>query len=105
MTDFSVGYYYIKLGFWRPLKIDEPRQLTQRPTFQCLTKHVSLTNIAHHCLEILHSIVDDEHIVEVADAIAVEGAALGTVGDVTDVVQVVGASTTIALRIAAALQN
>lgn len=105
MTDFSVGYYYIKLGFWRPLKIDEPRQLTQRPTFQCLTKHVSLTNIAHHCLEILHSIVDDEHIVEVADAIAVEGSALGTVGDVTDVVQVVGASTTIALCIAAALQN
>ena len=105
MTDFSVGYYYIKLGFWRPLKIDEPRQLTQRSTFHSLTKHVSLTNIAHHCPEILHSVVDDEHIVEVADAIAVEGAALRTVGDVTDVVQVVCASTTIALRIAAALQN
>lgn len=105
MTDFSVGYYYIKLGFWRPLKIDEPRQLTQRPTFQCLTKHVSLTNIAHHGLEILHSIVDDEHIVEVADAIAVEGAALGTVGYVAGVVQVVAAATIVAFCIAAGLQN
>ena len=41
---------------------------------------------------------------EVADAVSVESSALGTVGNVADVVQVVCSSATVALGVAASLQ-
>ena len=47
------------------------------------------------------SVVDEESLAEVADSVAVEGTTGRTLGDVADVVQVVGAAAAVAFGIAA----